>query len=62
MNVNNKEISFNSLNPALPKIAQLVEAMPGQWYIPISVPVAQGIERLPSKQRVAGSNPAWDAI
>ena len=23
------------------------------------VPVAQGIERLPSKQRVAGSNPAW---
>ena len=26
------------------------------------VPVAQGIERLPSKQRVAGSNPAWDAI
>ena len=25
------------------------------------VPVAQGIERLPSKQRVAGSNPAWDA-
>ena len=26
------------------------------------VPVAQGTERLPSKQRVAGSNPAWDAI
>ena len=25
------------------------------------VPVAQGTERLPSKQRVAGSNPAWDA-
>ena len=25
------------------------------------VPVAQRIERLPSKQRVAGSNPAWDA-
>ncbi len=28
----------------------------------LSVPVAQGIEQLPSKQRVAGSNPAWDAI
>ena len=27
----------------------------------IHVPVAQGTERLPSKQRVAGSNPAWDA-
>ena len=27
----------------------------------IRVPVAQRIERLPSKQRVAGSNPAWDA-
>ena len=26
------------------------------------VPVAQGIERLPSKQRVVGSNPAWGAI
>ena len=26
-----------------------------------AVPVAQRIERLPSKQRVAGSNPAWDA-
>jgi hypothetical protein len=26
------------------------------------VPVAQWIERLPSKQRVAGSNPARDAI
>ena len=25
------------------------------------VPVAQGTEQLPSKQRVAGSNPAWDA-
>ena len=29
--------------------------------IDVHVPVAQGIERLPSKQRVAGSNPAWDA-
>ena len=28
----------------------------------LSVPVAQGIEQLPSKQRVAGSNPARDAI
>jgi hypothetical protein len=27
-----------------------------------SAPVAQGIERLPSKQRVAGSNPAGRAI
>ena len=27
----------------------------------LDVPVAQGTERLPSKQRVAGSNPAWDA-
>lgn len=26
------------------------------------VPVAQRTERLPSKQMVAGSNPAWDAI
>ena len=26
-----------------------------------TVPVAQGTEQLPSKQRVAGSNPAWDA-
>ena len=29
--------------------------------IDVHVPVAQGIERLPSKQRVAGSNPAWGA-
>ena len=28
----------------------------------MSVPVAQRIERLPSKQRVVGSIPAWDAI
>ena len=27
-----------------------------------SVPVAQGIERLPSKQRVVGSNPTWGTI
>ena len=26
------------------------------------VPVAQGIERLPSKQRVVGSNPTWGTI
>ena len=26
------------------------------------VPVAQGTERLPSKQRVVGSNPTWDTI
>ena len=26
-----------------------------------TVPVAQGTEQLPSKQRAAGSNPAWDA-
>ena len=26
------------------------------------VPVAQRTERLPSKQRAVGSNPAWDAI
>ena len=25
-------------------------------------PVAQGIERLPSKQRVVGSNPTWGTI
>ena len=25
------------------------------------VPVAQWTERLPSKQRVVGSNPTWDA-
>ncbi len=34
----------------------------GSAIINSHVPVAQGIERLPSKQRVAGSNPAWDAI
>ena len=28
----------------------------------IHVPVAQGIERLPSKQRVVGSNPTWGTI
>ena len=31
------------------------------WSFISGVPVAQRIERLPSKQRVAGSNPAWDA-
>ena len=30
------------------------------YYLPC-VPVAQWIERLPSKQRAVGSNPAWDA-
>ena len=33
----------------------------GCWRTVGDVPVAQGTERLPSKQRVAGSNPAWDA-
>ena len=28
----------------------------------LCAPVAQGIERLPSKQRVVGSNPTWGAI
>ncbi len=28
----------------------------------LCAPVAQGIERLPSKQRVVGSNPTWGTI